>query len=68
MKRRIMESHGVLCESPPVRGRGLKRKNRHGVIWIHVAPRAGARIETSTMASMIPRSAVAPRAGARIET
>ena len=56
-------------ESPPARGRGLKR---HAVILLvrikQVAPRAGAWIETPPSRCIAEFTAVAPRAGAWIET
>jgi len=56
-------------KSPPARGRGLKpsvkQKERDDG---EVAPRAGARIETSAIGSHGLLLRVAPRAGARIET
>ena len=56
-----------LVTSPPVRGRGLKHVPIVGFGCSVVAPRAGARIETSPWRNY-PIGPVAPRAGARIET
>ncbi len=56
-------------ESPPVRGRGSKRAvAKQKQETAHVAPRAGARIETTRTTSTARWRNVAPRAGARIET
>ncbi len=58
------------ASSPPVRGRGSKHRDQAGSARAqHVAPRAGARIETTNhYADPIHKEVVAPRAGARIET
>ena len=55
--------------SPPARGRGLKRcRSGSTVRCRRVAPRAGAWIETRSVALSDQPMAVAPRAGAWIET
>ena len=55
--------------SPPVRGRGLKPLDgKHSQPSPKVAPRAGARIETTVAEALDEYDVVAPRAGARIET
>ena len=52
-----------------MRGRGLKQFERAVTVEKHVvAPRAGARIETSPQNESRKIFDVAPRAGARIET
>ena len=59
------------CQSPPVRGRGLKPKDKLADERAEkVAPRAGAWIETYLIVPSLPlhRGCVAPRAGAWIET
>ena len=59
----------IVSVSLPVRGRGLKRHlPREAGRAVHVAPRAGARIETLASWRQTKRRCVAPRAGARIET
>ena len=54
--------------SHPVRVRGLKQSFSMEAIKTHVAPRAGAWIETVMGKRQISKSIVAPRAGAWIET
>src|SRR4051794_8543136 len=59
----------VQDQSPPVRGRGLKRGHAlHDGAGGDVAPRAGAWIETVGRSPSTTRARVAPRAGAWIET
>ena len=56
-------------QSPPARGRGLKRKvDQLWFVDLLVAPRAGAWIETRITGCMWCGTLVAPRAGAWIET
>ena len=69
MKRDGGVAVAVVIVSPPMRGRGLKRRAQ----WIQrtnsgVAPHAGARIETSRPSRCLSGMPVAPHAGARIET
>jgi len=55
--------------SRPARARGLKRTHRYERVHpAHVAPRAGAWIETQVPPWLRPAHYVAPRAGAWIET
>ena len=56
-------------QSRPTRARGLKPllRHRHGRL-VHVAPHAGAWIETQVTTPTTPTTGVAPHAGAWIET
>ena len=57
------------CLSLPVRERGLKQTiHREDAVSEHVAPRAGAWIETLCVLACSLLAEVAPRAGAWIET
>src|SRR5436305_1717747 len=59
---------GVLL-SPLARGRGLKLEPTHVLRPdLHIAPRAGAWIETASRGTHAPSACIAPRAGAWIET
>ena len=59
----------AIGESPPTRGRGLKPlPSESAMVFLLVAPHAGARIETASMPSKPAALRVAPHAGARIET
>ena len=65
----VLSQTDIVLESPPSRGRGLKRAGqpRPGQ-GRPVAPFAGARIETICHWYSVTPSVVAPFAGARIET
>ena len=57
------------ASSRPVRARGLKRYTHNGVDRVtHVAPRAGAWLETPSTVKKSTSTCVAPRAGAWLET
>ena len=68
--KRVCSGPACVCRrSLPARERGSKHAgDRRGVEGCRVAPRAGARIETSLRRVVGGRDTVAPRAGARIET
>ena len=56
------------CYSLPMRERELKlRLGAVGLVVVHVAPHAGARIETASRSAAVSLACVAPHAGARIE-
>ena len=68
MKLLLMSMEMLMVQSHPVRVRGLKPLSVIALISIYVAPRAGAWIETPTLAVKAFFEDVAPRAGAWIET
>ena len=69
MKLVVVEHRRIEEVSPPARGRGLKLRSGRCVEGDGlVAPRAGARIETTLTKNKRKSYIVAPRAGARIET
>ena len=60
---------GATCLSRPVRARGLKLQHiPDAAVTLHVAPRAGAWLETMTLNKKEQQTIVAPRAGAWLET
>jgi len=62
-------AHPYLYPSHPVRVRGLKREWTCQICGTHhVAPRAGAWVETNTPNILVSVADVAPRAGAWVET
>ena len=69
MKPGTFFATGTWHESPPARGRGLKRYwAGRGMVPLQVAPRTGAWIETTISPAHKHSPNVAPRTGAWIET
>ena len=68
MKQTAMEWEGKVKTSPPMRGRGLKQREKAGLSGVRVAPYAGAWIETGPHLPHPWPDCVAPYAGAWIET
>ena len=67
--KRVLAIMSVVAPSRSPRGSADRNSNATNFfVLAGVAPRAGARIETSRSAKSCRRSKVAPRAGARIET